>query len=69
MRESYSGRLRQPSKLEREITPWVRIPLLAQYGDVAQWLAQVSYKHEVVGSSPTFTTYVWLVKWPTTAGC
>ena len=28
--ESYSGRLRQPSKLEREITPWVRIPLPAQ---------------------------------------
>ena len=23
---------------------------------MAQWLAQVSYKHEVVGSSPTFTT-------------
>ena len=30
MQESYSGRLRQPSKLEREITPWVRIPLPAQ---------------------------------------
>ena len=35
----------------------VRVFLFAQkYGDVAQRLAQVSYKHKVVGSNPTFTT-------------
>ena len=32
---------------------------MGRYGDVAQLAAQASYTHEVVGSTPTFTTKIY----------